>query len=131
MDDKSNESGPSRPKRVCSGCVYETTIEKMLFESESDVNFDCTDSGSDYMAADDSDSSESDVLSGNIQQLHVQTIIPNTEVVENVVDWKKEEMDKSNFVFDFLNSNLLYYLIIIINYFIIHKYFTFVKFFKL
>lgn len=99
MNEKSNESGSSRQKHVCSGRVYENTVEKILFESESDNNFDCTYSGSDYIAADDSDSSESNVLLGNIQQLHVQSIIPNTEVVENVVDWKEEEMDMSNFAF--------------------------------
>ncbi|KAL4089606.1 hypothetical protein QTP88_024617 [Uroleucon formosanum] len=107
MDEKSNESGPSRPKRLCSGRVYENTIEKMLFQSENDENFDCTDSGSDYMAVDDSDSSESDVLSGNIQQLHVKTIIPNTEIVGNVVDWKDDEIDMSNFAFTKQNKLLV------------------------
>jgi len=80
--------------------VYENSIKKMLFEFENDNNLNYTDSGSDYMAADDSDSSENDVLSventGNIQQLHYQTII---EIVENVVNWKEEEMDMSYFAF--------------------------------
>lgn len=87
--------------------MYENTVEKMIFQSESDNNFDCTYSGSDYIVVDNSDCSESNVLLGNIQQLHVQSIIPNTEIVENVVDWKEEEMDMSNFAFTKQNKLLV------------------------
>lgn len=50
MSNELNESGPSRPKRICTNRGYESRIEQMLFESESDDDFDFSDSGSDYMA---------------------------------------------------------------------------------
>jgi len=97
--------------------VYENAIEKMLFESESDDNFDFTDSGNDYMAEstlgtqDDSGSSESDVHSventGDIQQIHTQTNKHNTEVGETVVHWQEEEIDMSNFAFNKQNELLV------------------------
>jgi len=44
-----DEPGPSRPKRNCTSREYEKRIEQILFESDSDENFDLTDSGSEYM----------------------------------------------------------------------------------
>jgi len=49
MDNISNESGPSRPKPICnSNRNYQQQIEQMLFDSDSDENYDFSDSGSEY-----------------------------------------------------------------------------------
>ena len=48
MSNKLNESDPSQPKRICTNRGYENRIKQMIFESESDEDFEFSDSGSDY-----------------------------------------------------------------------------------
>ncbi|KAE9521286.1 hypothetical protein AGLY_018305 [Aphis glycines] len=106
MSNKLNESGPSRPKRICTNREYENRIEQMIFESESDEHFEFSDSDSDFMAeassrvANDSDSSEcSDIDvdvddTGNIQNTPTQS-------------WFEEETDMPNFNFTKYNELLV------------------------
>lgn len=111
MSNESNEPGPSRPKRNCTTRVYDCMIERMLFESESDENYDFSYSGSEYMAensyhsADDSESFDSDVElkddSGNVQNIPSQY---DNELGEMDNRWY-EEFDMPNF--DFTKKNKL------------------------
>jgi hypothetical protein len=68
-----DEPGPSRPKRNYISREYETRIEQMLFESDSDENFDLTDSGSEYMGENIEFSESDDEISDIEQNINTQT----------------------------------------------------------
>lgn len=82
MSNESNEAGASWPKRICTNRVHDSIIERILFESESDENYDFSDSGDEYMAknsfhfSDDSESFDIDVDFednwGNVQNIPSQ-----------------------------------------------------------
>lgn len=114
MSNNLNEPGPSRPKRICTNRVYESAIEHMLFESDSDENYDFSDSGSEYnimdpsQAADDSETSESDdndpADPGNEHNISTQF---NNAFGEMGIRWLEEESDMPNFNFTKQNELLV------------------------
>lgn len=96
MDNTLNESGPSRPKRLCSmNRNYEQQIKQMLFNSDSDENYDFSDFGSEYEFENTeqlSDDFESDTeIANNVLSVNTQSSI-NTN---NDGDWQEEEIELS------------------------------------
>ncbi|XP_025423083.1 piggyBac transposable element-derived protein 4-like [Sipha flava] len=108
MDNTLNESGPSRPKQLCSmNRNYEQQIEQMLFNSDSDENYDFSDSGNEYEFENTeqvSDDFESDTeIANNVPSVNTQSST-NTN---NDGDWQEREIELSNFPFIKQNEMLV------------------------
>uniref|UniRef100_A0A2S2NK99 Uncharacterized protein n=1 Tax=Schizaphis graminum TaxID=13262 RepID=A0A2S2NK99_SCHGA len=100
MDNISNESGPSRPKRIYnSNRNYQQQIEQMLFDSDGDENYDFSDSGSEYEFENNeqvSDDFKSDhEIVNNLLNVNTQS----STNINNGGGWKEEKIEMFNFPF--------------------------------